>query len=63
MVKKFLYSKYGELTLKGKNRINFIDRLNANVNHALKSFKCVVVKREFDNMSIFYSSKDEKKII
>ena len=63
MVKKFLYIKYGELTLKGKNRINFIDRLYANVKNALKGFKTVSIKKEFDNMSIFYSSKDEKRII
>ena len=63
MVKKFLYIKYGELTLKGKNRINFIDRLAANVSRALKSFNSVEIKREFDNMSVFYSSRDEKKII
>ena len=63
MTTKFIYLKYGELVLKGKNRINFINKLYANVKHALASFNNVEVKQAFDNMSIFYQSKDEKRIL
>lgn len=49
---KIIYLKYGELILKGKNRINFIDCLYKNIIYALKQFNSIVVTKKFDCMEI-----------
>ncbi|MBQ2349269.1 MAG: tRNA 4-thiouridine(8) synthase ThiI, partial [Mycoplasma sp.] len=52
-----------ELTLKGKNRINFIDCLYKNVLSALKQFKSIKVLKKFDSMGIICNKSDYQKII
>lgn len=49
---KIIYLKYGELILKGKNRINFIDCLYKNIIYAFKQFESSVVTKKFDCMEI-----------
>ena len=49
---RIIYLKYGELTLKGKNRMNFINCLHKNVVQALSSFKELVINRKFDSMEL-----------
>lgn len=61
--KKIIYIKYGELTLKGKNRVNFIDCLYTNIKNALKEFDDVVITKSFDNMIISFSEKNHNEII
>lgn len=51
-MKNIIYLKYGELTLKGKNRSNFIDCLYRNVINALKDFNKISIIKEFDAMTI-----------
>ena len=62
-ISKIIYLKYGELTLKGKNRINFIDCLYKNVLSALKQFKSIKVLKKFDSMGIICNKRDYLKII
>ena len=49
MLSKIIYLKYGELTLKGKNRVNFINLLYQNIRNALKDIKNIEIKKSFDN--------------
>lgn len=56
-LKKIIYIKYGELTLKGKNRREFVQCLFNNVKKALSSFKTVQVIKQYDSMTIDHISK------
>ncbi|ASJ89446.1 MAG: putative tRNA sulfurtransferase [Candidatus Malacoplasma girerdii] len=58
-MKKLIYLKYGELTLKGKNRVNFIDCLYRNTIKALSQYNLNIVKH-FDCMTIY--EIDDKNI-
>jgi thiamine biosynthesis protein ThiI len=44
--------RYGELSLKGKNRKEFIDRLQQNIKEKLKNYPEIVVKKKFDKMFV-----------
>lgn len=46
--------RYGELTLKGKNRVNFIDTLASNIRHKTKD----KLEVEFDRMFLPYSQEN-----
>lgn len=46
--------RYGELTLKGKNRVNFIDTLASNIRHKTKD----KLEVEFDHMFLPYSQEN-----
>lgn len=59
---KFLYIKYGDLTLKGNNRTQFINSLFNNIKNALNDLNVKLVKH-FDNIKIFYDDKDKKYLI
>lgn len=52
MRRKIIYIKYGELTLKGKNRVSFINSLYRTIKKALGSFENIIIKKEFDNTVI-----------
>lgn len=62
-MKHIIYIKYGELTLKGKNRVNFIDCLYHNVINALKDFSNLKIIKEFDAMIIEYNNVPRNKLI
>ena len=49
-MKKIIYIKYAELTLKGKNRKHFVSVLASNVKRALKSFSSIIIEKKFDCM-------------
>jgi thiamine biosynthesis protein ThiI len=51
-MKSIIYIKYGELTLKGKNKINFINCLFDNVRHLLKTFPKIQFVKQFDALTI-----------
>lgn len=51
-MKKIIYIKYGELTLKGKNRKHFVSVLASNVKKALCNFKGIIIEKKFDCMII-----------
>ena len=62
-ISQIIYLKYGELTLKGKNRINFIDCLYKNTVNALKQFKSIKIIKKFDSMEINCNKKDYLKVL
>jgi thiamine biosynthesis protein ThiI len=47
-----LYVKYGELSLKGGNRKDFVNCLNRNIKFSLKKFTSVSIKKEYDSCTI-----------
>ncbi|MDR2567870.1 MAG: tRNA 4-thiouridine(8) synthase ThiI [Mycoplasmataceae bacterium] len=53
-----IYIKYGELTLKGKNKSVFINKLYENVKNRLRDFKLIKIQKEYDNMYISNVSDD-----
>ncbi|MBQ0045499.1 MAG: tRNA 4-thiouridine(8) synthase ThiI [Mycoplasma sp.] len=57
IVEKLIYIKYGELTLKGKNRREFVTCLYNNVKKALADFKTIKIIRQFDSMTICHIAK------
>ena len=61
-VTRIIYLKYGELTLKGKNRINFINCLHKNVVQALSLFKELVINRKFDSMELICPNESYDEI-
>lgn len=59
---KFLYIKYGDLTLKGNNRFQFVNSLFHNIKNALSNLNVKVIKH-FDNIKIFYNDFDKNYLI
>lgn len=55
--------RYGELSLKGKNRNQFIDRLYTNVKDKLQPFEKVKVKKSFDRMYVHLNGESYQKLI
>lgn len=51
-IDKQIYIKFGELTLKGKNRKEFVRCLYNNVKRALADFKTIEIKLRFDSITI-----------
>ena len=48
-----LLIRYGELSLKGRNRNVFVRKLKNNIKDALSDLKTVVIKPERDRMFLF----------
>jgi thiamine biosynthesis protein ThiI len=57
----FIYIKYGELTLKGKNIKNFINCLFSNIKKALVDFKGLTLVKKYDH-TLINDCKNEKQI-
>ncbi|HEX7064799.1 MAG TPA: tRNA uracil 4-sulfurtransferase ThiI [Bacillales bacterium] len=55
--------RYGELSLKGKNRNQFIDRLYTNVKRKLEGFEQIRVKRSFDRMYVRLNGQPYQPVI
>ncbi|MHC9532883.1 tRNA uracil 4-sulfurtransferase ThiI [Dellaglioa sp. BT-FLS60] len=55
--------RYGELSTKGKNKRNFIDRLGTNVNNSLHDFDKLVVKANRDRMHINLNGDDSELVM
>ncbi|HET7657507.1 MAG TPA: tRNA uracil 4-sulfurtransferase ThiI, partial [Bacillales bacterium] len=55
--------RYGELSLKGKNRNRFIDRLYTNVKDKLQPFDQVTVKKSFDRMYVHLNGLPYQDVI
>ena len=62
-ISQIIYLKYGELTLKGKNRINFIDCLYKNMVNVLKQFKSIKIIKKFDSMELNCNKKDYRNVL
>lgn len=50
--------RYGELSLKGKNRKNFIHRLSDNLKKALKGFPTLEFEAQYDRMYVYLRQED-----
>jgi len=55
--------RYGELTLKGKNKKDFIKKLIVNLKTALKAYPLVKVNPEYDRMFIDLNGTDPNQIV
>lgn len=55
--------RYGELSTKGKNRKNFIDRLGYNVRQALHEFTNLKIAAHRDRMHIQLNGEDSEKVM
>ncbi|WP_409022345.1 tRNA uracil 4-sulfurtransferase ThiI [Dellaglioa sp. P0083] len=55
--------RYGELSTKGKNKRNFIDRLGTNVRNSLHGFDDLVVKANRDRMHINLNGDDSELVM
>lgn len=54
--------RYGELSLKGKNRNSFIKQLLSNVKLALKAFPTLEFEKQHDRMYIYLHEEDAEKV-
>lgn len=54
--------RYGELSLKGKNRNNFIKRLYDNLKNALRGFENLKIDRQHDRMYIYLHGEDASAV-
>ncbi|MGN1275414.1 MAG: tRNA uracil 4-sulfurtransferase ThiI [Floccifex sp.] len=54
--------RYGELSLKGKNRNSFIKQLYDNVRKACTGFPTLEFEKQHDRMYIYLHDEDEKKV-
>ncbi|MDO4466513.1 MAG: tRNA uracil 4-sulfurtransferase ThiI [Bacillota bacterium] len=54
--------RYGELSLKGKNRNTFIKQLKKNMKAALKTFPSLVFDAQHDRMYIYLNGEDAKQV-
>ena len=55
--------RYGELSTKGRNQKNFIDRLGANVTKALHGFDQVKIHPQRDRMHIDLNGADSSQVM
>ncbi|HEY4602268.1 MAG TPA: tRNA uracil 4-sulfurtransferase ThiI [Cerasibacillus sp.] len=55
--------RYGELALKGRNQKHFLNKLQQNVQHKLKAFPNIQVKRTQGRMFILLNGEDPQPII
>ncbi len=55
--------RYGEISLKGKNRKHFINHLKANLKHKLSKFPNIQIIRGRDRMFIKLNGEDHKQIL
>lgn len=54
--------RYGELSLKGKNRKNFIHRLSDNLKKALKGFPTLEFEAQYDRMYVYLHQEDSEAV-
>ncbi|MDY5110640.1 tRNA uracil 4-sulfurtransferase ThiI [Faecalicoccus sp.] len=54
--------RYGELSLKGKNRNTFIKQLHENIKKATKGFPTLEIERQHDRMYIYLHDEDANQV-
>ena len=57
-----LLIRYGELSLKGKNRGNFIKTLYEDVRNALAAFPALSFRKEHDRMYIYLNGEEAEAV-
>ncbi len=60
---EYILVRYGELTTKGKNRKDFVNKLSRNIRTALKPFEGLEYKVTYDRLYIILNGEDEEAII
>ncbi|WLD92383.1 tRNA uracil 4-sulfurtransferase ThiI [Alkalihalobacillus sp. AL-G] len=63
MIYDHIIVRYGELSLKGKNRHIFVNRLKETIKKKLKSFPDVQVNKSFDRMYILLNGQEHGAVI
>ncbi|GHU48299.1 putative tRNA sulfurtransferase [Bacilli bacterium] len=63
-MRNIIYIKYGELTLKGKNKMSFINCLYFNLKKALIDFRNVSIHKQYDSATISgFTAKNKDEIM
>ncbi len=55
--------RYGEITLKGKNRGQFVKQLQKNVKHAIKAFPAVKIDARYERMVLTLNGEDYHAVL
>ncbi len=63
MIYDHIIVKYGELSLKGKNRHHFVNQLRDTIRRKLKPFEGITVKKAFDRMYIELNGADHEPVV
>lgn len=63
MIWKEILIRYGELTTKGKNRYDFIDRLRRNIRYSFNDILPLKIRAERDRMHIEIENEEKYKIL
>ncbi len=60
---EYILVRYGELTTKGKNRKEFVNKLSRNIKNALKAFPNLEYKITYDRLYIILNDENEEEIV
>lgn len=63
MIYDYLVIRFGEITLKGKNKMNFVQKLENDVVEKLRRFPQLVIKRHFDDIEIQLNGENVDQVI
>ena len=59
----FIMIRFGELSTKGKNKQDFINRLYLNMKHALKDFPNLYIESHYDHLYVHLNGMDYQPVI
>ncbi|WP_100488871.1 tRNA uracil 4-sulfurtransferase ThiI [Sporolactobacillus pectinivorans] len=63
MIYDYLVIRFGEITLKGKNKMNFVQKLENDVVEKLRRFPQLAIKRHFDDIEIQLNGENADQVI
>lgn len=63
MIYDYLVIRFGEITLKGKNKMNFVQKLENDVKDKLSRFSKLGIKRHFDDIEIQLNGEDADQVL
>ncbi|TGA99240.1 tRNA 4-thiouridine(8) synthase ThiI [Sporolactobacillus shoreae] len=63
MIYDYLVIRFGEITLKGKNKMNFVQKLENDVKDKLSRFSMLGIKRHFDDIEIQLNGEDADQVL
>ena len=55
--------RFGELSTKGKNKVNFINVLYKNIIHSLKDFKTLKFEKRYDHIYVILNEEDADEVL
>ena len=59
----YIMVRFGELSTKGKNKQDFINRLYLNIKHALKDFSNLEIESRYDHIYVHLNGEDYEPVI